>query len=55
MNEILLRVYLSGMVAFLAGLTIFVLFQMVKTSHTENRLSKYQEKLKKKWISSKVL
>lgn len=47
MNEILPVVYLSGVVIFLAGLAIFLVFQIVKTRRTETRFSDLQEKLQK--------
>ncbi len=47
MNEVLPVIYLSGIVVFLTGLTIFILFQIIKTRRTENRFSKLQEKLQK--------
>ncbi|MDJ0844243.1 tetratricopeptide repeat protein [Crocosphaera sp.] len=47
MNEVLPIIYLSGIVFFLGGLAIFLLFQIIKTRRTENRFYKLQEKLQK--------
>ncbi|ACK65207.1 TPR repeat-containing protein [Rippkaea orientalis PCC 8801] len=46
-NEMLPVVYLSGIVVFLTGLTIFILFQIIKTRRIETRFSKLQDKLQK--------
>ncbi|HAC62937.1 MAG TPA: hypothetical protein DCF68_05225 [Cyanothece sp. UBA12306] len=47
MKEILPVVYLSGIVVFLIGLTIFILFQIIRTRRVETRFSRLQEKLQK--------
>ncbi len=47
MNEVLPIIYLSGIVIFLGGLAIFLLFQIIKTRRTENRFYKLQKKLQK--------
>lgn len=47
MNEVLPIIYLSGIVVFLGGLAIFLLFQIIKTRRTENRFYKLQKKLQK--------
>ncbi len=47
MNEVLPIIYLSGIVIFLGGLAIFLLFQIFKTRRTENRFYKLQKKLQK--------
>ncbi|MEA5533639.1 tetratricopeptide repeat protein [Crocosphaera sp. XPORK-15E] len=45
MNETLPIIYLSGIVIFLGGLGIFILFQIIKTRRIENRFYKLQKKL----------
>ena len=47
MNDILPVVYLSGIVIFLTGLAIFILFQIIKTRRIESRFSRLQNKLQK--------
>ncbi|MEA5509072.1 tetratricopeptide repeat protein [Crocosphaera sp. UHCC 0190] len=47
MNETLPIIYLSGIVIFLGGLGIFLLFQIIKTRRIENRFYKLQKKLQK--------
>lgn len=46
MDDNLPVIYLSGLLIFVAGLAIFVLFQIVRTRRFEGRFSRLQKKLK---------
>ena len=47
MNDFLPAIYLSFLVALLAGTAIFIVRQILRTRKTESRLSQLQNKLKK--------